>query len=60
MPNNGQVCIAPDYALVEASMADRFIAAMTRLQRCMATGTMPKWRRDRTSSTTIFQRVVGL
>ena len=62
--NNGQVCIAPDYALVEASMADRFIAAMkARFAEMYGDGDdaqMASLQRSHIVNDHHFQRVVGL
>ena len=34
--NNGQVCIAPDYLLVQSSVAERFLRELkSRLRTCM-------------------------
>ena len=62
--NNGQVCIAPDYALVEASIADRFLEEIKRRINEMYGETEEEQLRNAQRSKMVndhhFHRVVGL
>lgn len=62
--NNGQVCIAPDYLLVQSSVADRFIQELTsRFEDMYGSDTRDQLTNDNRSQMVNqhhFDRVVGL